>query len=1077
MKLSFKDLVDVPELKRMVQVNYEASGIPNGIVDAVSGEIYAGAGWQRICTDFHRKYPESGRICIESDTAITGKIPRGETHACKCKHGLWDIGIPIHCAKTHIATLFLGQFRYEEEEMDQDFFIRQADRFGFPVADYLAALDEVPVFSKDKVAMILTYNQSFAGFMSTLATDRMRYHHELSHRKKAEARLQKAIIDDIRKRRQVEKALIEKEQHYQTIFEQSPDAVMLIDPETRKVLEFNDLSPLMLGYSRAEFVDLKISDYEAAENPEEVETHTSALLAKGGGEFETRLRSRDGSVKNVLVSCRVIEVKGKKVFHSIFRDITEQKHTKERFEKFFSMVPDILCISDINGYFRMINPAALEILGYTMAELLGRPFMDYVHPEDREKTLRVIKEKLEQGETVLNFQNRYICRDGSVKWLEWTSHPVPDRNMTYAVARDCTERKQIEKLMHLQRDLGTALAGFEELNDALPVCLDAALTIGDFDFGCVYGVDSLTGDIHLMAHRGLPPELEKIACHYDAGSSHARMVTSGKPVFEPYHYILNNLVMTPEEREHRMRMGLKSIAVVPVLHEGRSIASLNLVSKKRDHVPEFTRYSLEAIALQVAGALARIYGNQALKASQRNLQSLFQSMDDFLFILDSSGIIVGFNPVVEKRLGYQAAELTGKAFVSLHPPDRQQEAKAIIGKMMQGQVSHSNIPFFTREGKSIPVETRITLGPWDNREAVFCTSWDISERLEAERARRQSEDRLQAAIETIDEGFALFDAEDRLTLFNARFLEIYGKSAEAIVPGSCFEDILRNGIKKGQFADLEGREEEWAAERMHRHHSAVSSFEQKLSDGRWVKIAEKKMKDGSTVGFRVDITDIKRSEELAREALKEKETLLREIHHRVKNNMQVVSSLLSLQAHKIDDPKILASLTEAECRVHSMALVHEILYQSDNLSEINLQAYLETLADQLLHLYAPHGPQPDFQINAREVILGIEHAVPFGLIITELLTNALKYATPPGSGLEIRINAAHAADNRIRLTISDNGPGLPPAVDPGNTKTLGLRLVSELVTEQLEGDWYLDRQAGGTCWVINWPVIRQGAFM
>ena len=910
MKLSFKDLVDVPALKHMVQANYDASGIPNGIVDAVSGEVYAGAGWQRICTHFHRNHPESCRICVESDTAITGKIFGGETHAGKCKHGLWDIGIPILCAKIHIATLFLGQFRYEEEVMDRDFFIRQADRFGFPVADYLAALDEVPVFSKDKVAMILTYNQSFAGFISTLATDRMRYHHELSHREKAEARLQKAIIDDIGKRRQVEKALIEKEQHYWTIFDQSPDAIMLIDPETRKVIEFNDLSPLMLGYSRAEFIDLKISDYEAAENPEEVERHISTLLAEGRGEFETKLRSRDGSIKDVLVNCRVIEVKGKKVFHSIFRDITEQKRAKERFEKFFSMVPDILCIADINGYFRMINPAALEILGYTMAELLGRPFMDYVHPEDREITLRIIKEKLEQGKTILNFQNRYICRDGSVKWLEWTSHPVPDRNMTYAVARDCTdrmkleaalkkselwlrnifnsleeavlvisperkllnvnraaevifgytaeelfeksteilhvdtdhylefgkrmkddfdqgkpaefefkskrktgeifpsehsvsllqdekgqplgivsvvrditERKQIENLMHIQRDLGTALAGFEELNDALSACLDAALTIGDFDSGCVYGVDPVTGDIHLMVHRGLPPELEKIVRHYDAGSSHARMATLGKPVFEPYDYILKNLVMTPEEREQRIGMGLKSIAVVPVLHEGRSIASLNLVSKKRDHVPEFTRYSLEAVALQVAGALARIYGNQALKASQRNLQSLFQSMDDFLFILDSSGIIVGFNPVVEKRLGYPAAELTGKAFVSLHPPDRQQEAKAIIGKMMHGRVSHSNIPFFTREGKLIPVETRITLGPWGDQEAVFCTSWDISERLEAERARRQSEDRLQAAIETIDEGFALFDAEDRLTLFNARFLEIYGKSAEALVPG------------------------------------------------------------------------------------------------------------------------------------------------------------------------------------------------------------------------------------------------------------------------------------------------------
>ena len=640
-----------------------------------------------------------------------------------------------------------------------------------------------------------------------------------------------------------------------------------------------------------------------------------------------------------------------------------------------------------------------------------------------------------------------------------------------SVVRDITERKQIEKLMHIQRDLGTALGGVEELEEALTLCLDAALVVGDFDFGGVYGVDSLTGDINLMVHRGLPPELEKIAGHYDAKSSHARMVAQGKSIFEPYAFILNNLVMTPEERGHRMRMGLRSIAVVPVLHEGKAIASLNVVSQKRDQTPESTRYSLEAITLQVSGALARINANQALKASQRNLASLFQSMDDFLFVLDSSGIIIGFNPVVENRLGYPAAELNNKSFADLHPPDRRQEAQAAMGKMMNGQVSRSLIPFFTREGKQVPVETRITLGPWDNREAIFCISRDISERLEAERARRLSEDRLQAAIETIDEGFALYDAEDRLALFNARYLEIYGESAGSLVPGARFEDILREGIKKGQYADMTGREEEWVARRMAMHHSAEGSFEQKLSDGRWFKISEKKMKDGSTVGFRVDITDIKRSEENTRAALKEKEVLLREIHHRVKNNMQVVSSLLSLQALKTDDPKILALFSEAESRVHSMALVHEILYRSDNLSEINLEAYLRALSDHLLHLYTPQGVPADFKINAKGVILKIEQAVPFGLIITELLTNALKYASSPGSRLEVRIDAAYAEGNRILLTIADNGSGLPPGLDPGNTHTLGLRLVSELVTDQLEGAWRLDRRAAGTCWVIDWPVI------
>jgi PAS domain S-box-containing protein len=169
-QLVFSDLIDVDNLRKMVKANYDASGIPIGIIDAQSGQIYAGAGWQRICTEFHRKNDGLKKRCVESDTEIAEKLKRGEHFAYKCKNGLWDIGIPVFCLDRHIATIFLGQFFYEGELPGREFFISQASRYGLDVDLYLEALDEVPIFSRDKVDAILEYNKALAEFLSNMAS-------------------------------------------------------------------------------------------------------------------------------------------------------------------------------------------------------------------------------------------------------------------------------------------------------------------------------------------------------------------------------------------------------------------------------------------------------------------------------------------------------------------------------------------------------------------------------------------------------------------------------------------------------------------------------------------------------------------------------------------------------------------------------------------------------------------------------------------------------------------------------------------------------------------------------------------
>jgi two-component sensor histidine kinase/HAMP domain-containing protein len=193
----------------------------------------------------------------------------------------------------------------------------------------------------------------------------------------------------------------------------------------------------------------------------------------------------------------------------------------------------------------------------------------------------------------------------------------------------------------------------------------------------------------------------------------------------------------------------------------------------------------------------------------------------------------------------------------------------------------------------------------------------------------------------------------------------------------------------------------------------------------------------------------KQAEEQIRTSLKEKEVLLKEIHHRVKNNMQVVSSLLNLQSRYIKDEEAQQLFRESQDRVRSMALIHEKLYQSGDLSKIDFGEYIQNLVDYLFRSYGVNSNNIVFKKSVNGMLLGIHTAIPCGLIINELVSNSLKHAFPGNRHGEIRLDL-HQNDDRFELVVSDDGIGFPKDVDFRNTESLGLQLVNSL-TNQLDG--------------------------
>jgi PAS domain S-box-containing protein len=215
------------------------------------------------------------------------------------------------------------------------------------------------------------------------------------------------------------------------------------------------------------------------------------------------------------------------------------------------------------------------------------------------------------------------------------------------------------------------------------------------------------------------------------------------------------------------------------------------------------------------------------------------------------------------------------------------------------------------------------------------------------------------------------------------------------------------------------------------------------------------------VGVARDITERRRAEEQIKASLQEKEVLLKEVHHRVKNNLQIISSLLNLQSKYINNPHALQMLIDSQNRVKSMAVIHEILLQSRDIARIDFAEYIKTISVQLFRSYGAYSRKIALVINVKDIMLDVDTAIPCGLIVTELVSNSLKYAFTDGRDGKISIDFSKDHLDTLQLIVSDNGVGFHKNISVENIESLGLKLVVALV-KQLSGIVEIDHTNGTT---------------
>jgi len=223
-------------------------------------------------------------------------------------------------------------------------------------------------------------------------------------------------------------------------------------------------------------------------------------------------------------------------------------------------------------------------------------------------------------------------------------------------------------------------------------------------------------------------------------------------------------------------------------------------------------------------------------------------------------------------------------------------------------------------------------------------------------------------------------------------------------------------------------------------------------------------------GIARDITERQKTQDTLEKSLKEKEILLTEIHHRVKNNMQIISSLLSLQSQGIRDASIQELFMDTQNRIQSIALIHNLMYKSKDLANVDFEEYIQNLAAVLLRTLSSRQDKISLSVEAEDVSLDLNRAIPCGLIINEVVSNSIKHAFPGGGPGEIQITFSGKSSDRYTLKIKDNGIGMDSDIDPSNIDTIGLTIVRDL-TDQLKGT-FLMRSNQGTEIEISFPKMK-----
>ena len=476
---------------------------------------------------------------------------------------------------------------------------------------------------------------------------------------------------------------------------------------------------------------------------------------------------------------------------------------------------------------------------------------------------------------------------------------------------------------------------------------------------------------------------------------------------------------------------------------GAVLISSSILSSIGGLTEDFMRLSVMFFVNTVTVLLSEslLESEEAVRYSEEKYRRIIETARDAIITVDSDGMVVSWNRGAEEMFGYSSEEVAGKPLETFIPAEHIEKHRFNEGNLEGISKFIDDVEATRRDGSRFPVE--LTVVGWHYMDGDYVTAVirDVSERKKAEARLRESEEKYRALFNLSPEYIILLDVDD------GRILDINSTLAgKLMIPR---ERLIGRSVYDLEFISEDARREFQSKLETIKREGSVEPYEMELEDpagNRYtVRIYNKRIHAGdrdSVIVVLSDITDLKRTQEMLERSLAEKELLLKEIHHRVKNNLMIISSLLSMQSRQIKDEDTLEIFRESENRARSMALIHERLYRSEDLKNVDISEYIRTLGVEIFNSYNLDPSMIRLSFDMQEFRADIETAIPIGLIFTELMTNAIKHAFPDGRG-DIKVSLKRS-DGTVTLEVSDNGVGLPGDLDWESTPSLGLQIVRGL---------------------------------
>lgn len=823
---------------------------------------------------------------------------------------------------------------------------------------------------------------------------------------------------------------------YGNVYKNTNDLVCITDTDF-KILKVSNSVKKILGYIENEMIGRNIGYFSHSDETDSLNSALQkALSTKTSYGSQFRIRKKDGGYVWLRNFCNFITDDKGEVNLIIFicEEITKEVKTFEKLNRISEEYSQLIDAIDAVvwrhnpglPYLKYISKPVEKLTGYTVEECKNVSlFWDkLLHPDDKDIVAQMLNSSYESDIATRQLEYRIFTKWGDVIWI---------RDYVKMI---CREGKPVELVgvminITIQKENEAVLKESENRFKMLAESSDSGIMLQYMD-----GKEDANG---FFLVNGLAAEMFQYS---------RKEFISIKP---------EQLAVSDLKKNIRRLNELPEYAFETVMI-------------RKDGSTFLAGITLKKIEVQKRkAALFFIRDITDRKEAEHQLilfKKIIEMTTEAVLVVNARGRLNYYNKSFAKI--FKFVSLTKKKFSYRKLFTDESMKRMVDGIRREAAVGNSwkdELEAVDSEGRVFPIS--IELGLIRDNHGIplyyfaFITDLTAKKKLD-ERIRK-----LSTAVEQSPTSIVITDKKGIVEYVNPRFMEITGYKLEEIVGKN-------QRILKTDYYTTEQYSELW--ETIYRGDVWHGKFRNRKKNGEfyWVyaSISPIKNEAGEITHFlaiKEDITELVTVNESLTVSLKEKETLLKEIHHRVKNNLQVISSLLSLQADYIEDAHTRELFDESTHRIKTMALIHERLYQSENLAQIDYSEYITDLTNYLLRTYRSKAGLVQLNLKLDKIYLPVDYAIPCGLIINELVSNSLKYAIVDNK--QINLDISFLVEGTLcTLTVADDGAGIPANIELGNTVSLGLQLVYDLSC-QLEGEIKLEREKG-TKFIITFTLTK-----